>query len=258
MRIIAYAITLLAGIASALLIIFALSKVGILGPVCMSCILSRSVIVYPGSVESHNSYITIGGIAIPNISNIHVHGHEIISQGVSKIPNQSPIIRIGPPRVHGPGSNGPPCRTVRHVHELYRVALYLTMISHGYCGVTNRVKIVATIHIEDNRTLCYNIEASKIEGYVRLSKLNKTAIRVNMEDCSCCDFDYRDEIYIINLKNRVLVLYLVQAKGGYSHDVYINSTLWFTKPPGAWMCSKTLHVTLRLTRKWVEKKLVCH
>ena len=258
MRVVAYAITLIATVAVAVLAVTTLVKSSGTVP-CMSCLLSRAVVTVPGQVEGHGSYVLVGTVAVPNVTNIHVtHRHVIVTYGPSRLPSSWPIVKIGLPTVHVPGS-APPCRIVKHVHALYRVLLYLRMVSHGSCGITDIVKIVASIHMCDSNAMSFVLKIEKVKGYVKVERLNSTAVKVYMEDCDCCDFDYKDEVYIINLRldSKTLVLHLVQAKGGYSHDVYLNDTKWFHKPGGAIIRNKIKHVELKLVKKWSTHETIC-
>ncbi len=72
-------------------------------------------------------------------------------------------MHVKPPKIHVTGSK-PPCRVVEHVHEVYRIVLELKVVSHGWCGVVNRVKIAATMHLRDGNVTSYILNITKLKG----------------------------------------------------------------------------------------------
>ncbi len=61
----------------------------------------------------------------------------------------------------------------------------------------------------------------------------------------------------LDLAKKVLVLYLVQAKGGYSHDVWVSKTKWFHKPSGACVKNRVNYIQLKFYRKQSITEAVC-
>ncbi len=80
MRVVAYAVTLVASVAVAVLVVATLVKSSGNVP-CLSCVLNRAVVTAPGPLEGHGSFLLVELVAVPNMTDIHVRGHELLSHG---------------------------------------------------------------------------------------------------------------------------------------------------------------------------------
>ncbi|NPA69439.1 MAG: hypothetical protein GXO26_01405, partial [Crenarchaeota archaeon] len=72
----------------------------------------------------------------------------------------------------------------------------------------------------------------KLAKYIGVFKHSNRSIIIGLEDCSCCDFDKRDEVLNITILRNMTHIVILQSKGEFSHRLYINNSLVYYKPPG--------------------------
>ncbi|NPA70333.1 MAG: hypothetical protein GXO26_05930, partial [Crenarchaeota archaeon] len=140
--------------------------------------------------------------------------------------------------------------------RIYRLTLCITF--RGDNDVTDRVVVLAESYYGTNR-IEKIVKVVKTEGYVHYIQNSTNIVTLFFEDCSHCDFDYRDLILTVENIGQRLVLVQEHEKGGYPHWLYINGTLVNYKPPGATQQGKTWIYNLKLVQtKYTTRRVVLY
>ncbi len=93
--------------------------------------------------------------------------------------------------------------------------------------------VIRKVCLDSDCTYSISILYSPSLGkYIGVFKHSNRSIIIGLEDCSCCDFDKRDEVLNITVLRNMTHITILRSKGGYSHTLYINGTEIYHKPPG--------------------------
>lgn len=132
------------------------------------------------------------------------------------------IIHSGKPREK--------CSITIHCKQI----LNIRFISSGFCPVNYSFHIIIQEACVD-RNCTYSISilySPSLAKYIGVFKHTNKSIIIGLEDCSCCDFDKRDEVLNITVLRNMTHIVILQSKGGFSHKLYINGREVYYKPPG--------------------------
>ncbi|NPA70069.1 MAG: hypothetical protein GXO26_04610 [Crenarchaeota archaeon] len=127
--------------------------------------------------------------------------------------------------------------TTRCVHIYHcKQILNIRFVSYGFCPVNYSFRMVSQV-VCVGRNCTYSISVTyspSLVEYIGVFRHTNRSIIIGLEDCSCCDFDKRDEVLNITILRNMTHIVILQSKGGYSHRLYINGREVYYKPPGVY------------------------
>ncbi|NPA98389.1 MAG: hypothetical protein GXO43_03325 [Crenarchaeota archaeon] len=141
--------------------------------------------------------------------------------------------------------------------RIYRTIL--NIVFRGDNDVTDHVTVEAETYYPTNGMSIRTVKILHLGGYVHYIQNTSNIVTLYFEDCSHCDFDFRDLILAVENIGQRLVLVQEHEKGGYPHWLYINNTLINYKPPDAEQEGKEWTYSLKLVEtRYTTRKIILY